>query len=153
MTTISYIDPFITIADRPAQEEKPMLTLCDINKLTNSHDGDIFSDLFKDVCGYRPRGTLAQFESIEAFDAEFKRLAKSLDAQIEEEAQAKELAKAKFELRLSEIMVAVSNVDRANAIRLLAQAEGYEEDLDWYGYEKVEYEFNLPYGYIKTTLN
>ena len=152
MTTISYIDPFITIADRPAQEEKQMLTLCDINELTNSHDGDIFSDLFKDVCGFRPRGGFAEFESLEAFDAEFERLAKSLEAQIEDEAQAKEKAKAKFEIALSEIMVITGNIDRIAAIRLLAQAEGYEDDLQWYGYEKVEYEFNLPYGYIKTTL-
>ena len=32
-----------------------MLTLRDINAATNSRDGDIYSDLYKDVYGSRPR--------------------------------------------------------------------------------------------------
>ena len=127
-----------------------MLTLSNINEMTNSHDGDIYSDLYKDVYGSRPRG--ATFASIEAFDEDFKFLMKQLNEAIKQEEEDQRRAVTLFEIRLNEIMYLVNDTDRVNAIRLLAQAEGYEEDLEWYGYEKVEFEFNLPYGYIKNTL-
>ena len=60
-----------------------MLTLSDINTLTNSHDGDIYSDLYKDVYGSRPR--YARFESVQDFDQDFNRLSKMLDKQLAEE--------------------------------------------------------------------
>ena len=56
-----------------------MLTLSDINELTNSKDGDIYSDLHKDVYGSRPR--YAQFESIEEFDKDFEFLVNRLNEQ------------------------------------------------------------------------
>ena len=60
-----------------------MLTLRDINTATKSRDGDIYSDLYKDVYGSRPRG--ATFVSVEEFDADFERLAKRLGEQIDED--------------------------------------------------------------------
>ena len=62
-----------------------MLTLSDIDTATNSRDGSVFSDLFKDVYGYRPRGNLAQFNSIKEFDAEFDRLSVKLSELLDEE--------------------------------------------------------------------
>ena len=56
-----------------------MLTLADINRETNSKDGDIYSDLYKDVYGSRPR--YARFESVNEFDADFRYLVKQLNDQ------------------------------------------------------------------------
>lgn len=64
-----------------------MLTLRDINAATNSKDGDIFSDLHKDVHGFRPRDVT--FSSIEEFDAEYERLVAKLSVQIDEEKDRK----------------------------------------------------------------
>lgn len=60
-----------------------MLTLSDINYITKSKDGDIYSDIFKNVYGSRPRGQL--FESVEAFDSDFRYLTKRLDEQFTDE--------------------------------------------------------------------
>ena len=57
-------------------EINEMLTLSDINLLTDSHDGDIYSDLYKDVYGCRPR--YAQFVSVEEFDQDYEFLCKKL---------------------------------------------------------------------------
>lgn len=127
-----------------------MLTLSDINRLTNSHDGDIYSDLYKDVYGSRPRG--ATFASIEAFDEDFKFLSKQLDEVIERDRACKQEAIGQFEIRLNEIMYLTNNMDREAAIRILVQAEDIEQDVQWYGYERLEYELDLPYGYIKKSL-
>ena len=56
-----------------------MLTLADIDRLTNSHDGSIYSDLYKDVYGFRPRGQMAQFVSLHDFDRVYKTLSEILD--------------------------------------------------------------------------
>ena len=128
-----------------------MLTLGDINALTNSHDGDIFSDLHKDVYGFRPRQIT--FESVEDFDAEFTRLSKKLDEQMEEEKKQREKNRISFEIRINEIMFVTNNMNREDALRILAQAEDIEEDIKFYGWERMEYEFDLGYGYIKGTLN
>lgn len=128
-----------------------MLTLSDINTLTNSRDGDIFSDLFKDVCGFRPRGTLAQFESLEAFDAEYERLVKELSRQLDEDRVRQAANLDKFFERVNETM-ALCNCDRVRAIEIIADAEGELEEFKWYGYERLEWHFDLKYGSIKQVL-
>lgn len=128
-----------------------MLTLSDINALTNSHDGDIYSDLYKDVYGCRPR--YAQFVSVEEFDEDFKFLSKKLDEQIEQDKKWQEKNRISFEIRINEIMFVTNNMNREDALRILAQAEDMEEDIKFYGWERMEYEFDLGYGYIKGTLN
>ena len=128
-----------------------MLTLRDINEQTNSHDGDIYSDLYKDVYGSRPR--YAQFVSVEEFDEDFKFLSKKLDEQIEQDKKWQEKNRISFEIRINEIMFVTNNMNREDALRILAQAEDMEEDIKFYGWERMEYEFDLGYGYIKGTLN
>lgn len=128
-----------------------MLTLSDINTLTNSKDGDLFSDLFKDVCGFRPRGTLAQFESLDAFDAEYKRLAQELSRQLDEDRVRQAANVDKFFERVSETMQLCS-CDQVRAIEIIADAEGEAEEFKWYGYERLEWHFNLPYGSIKQVI-
>lgn len=128
-----------------------MLTLSDINALTNSHDGDIYSDLYKDVYGSRPR--YAQFVSMEEFDADYERLVKRLGEQMDEEKKQQEKNRISFEIHINEIMFVTNNMNREDALRILAQAEDMEEDIKFYGWERMEYEFDLGYGYIKGTLN
>ena len=128
-----------------------MLTLSDINTLTNSKDGDIFSDLFKDVCGYRPRGTLAQFESLEAFDAEYERLVGELNRQNEEQRVLQAANLKKFCDRVMETME-LCNCDQRRAVEIIADAEGELEEYKWYGPERLEWHFNLKYGSIKQAI-
>jgi len=128
-----------------------MLTLSDINALTNSHDGDIYSDLFKDVYGSRPRGQL--FESIEAFDSDFRYLSKRLEEQLTEDnvRQARNLEDLKCRIDGIQQMVQGSSVERA--IMIIADAENISaEDIKFYGWSVLEHEFNIKYGSIKEML-
>ena len=109
-----------------------------------------YSDLFKDVYGSRPRNV--QFESEEDFLQDYEFLCNELDRELEREDKQQVIAISDFELRLNGIMFVTENMDRFDAIRILIQAEGLENDVEWYGYESLEYELGLPYGYIKGTL-
>lgn len=129
-----------------------MLTLSDINTVTNSKDGDIFSDLFKDVCGFRPRGTLAQFDSLEAFDAEYKRLVQELSRQIDEDQIRQKSNFEAFEERVRQT-VELCNCTPTRAVEIIADAEGELENFKWYGNERLEWLFDLKYGSIKEFLN
>jgi hypothetical protein len=52
-----------------------MITLADIDRMfPETHDGSVYSDLYKDRYGIRPRGAEASFASLEAFDALFNEL-------------------------------------------------------------------------------
>jgi hypothetical protein len=127
-----------------------MLTLRDINELTKSHDGDIYSDLYKDVYGSRPR--YAQFASMEEFDADFERLVERLNEQQDEEAKQQVINRERFEQRVKDTMALVQGVDRVRAIEIIADAEGELESMEFYGYERLEWCFDLGFGYIKTTM-
>ena len=127
-----------------------MMTLSDIDAATNSRDGCIFSDLHKDVYGFRPRGVI--FESLEDFDAEFERLVKQLNIQETEEAATQARNFTMFVERVEETMQIVQFIDRERAIQIIADAEDEAENLAWYGYERLEYHFNLKYGSIKQWL-
>jgi len=129
-----------------------MLTLSDINAATNSYDGSTFSDLFKDVYGYRPRGTLAQFNTIEEFDAEYERLSNRLSIQLDEEAERQARNFTMFVERVEETMQIVQGADRVRAIEIIAEADGELEDMKFYGYERLEWCFNLKFGSIKQWL-
>ena len=124
-----------------------MLTLSDINVATKSHDGDIYSDLYKDVYGSRPR--YAQFESIEEFDKDFEFLVNRLNEQNEREAIEQQENFVSFVARVEETMQIVQNCTRERAIQIIAEAEGIsEQEFDFYGLEILEHELNLKYGSI-----
>lgn len=127
-----------------------MLTLSDIDALSNSHDGSVYSDLYKDVYGFRPR--YARFESLEAFDADFEYLVQRLNEQQEEEKQQQLKNREVFEKRIADTMELVYGIDRVRAIEIIADAEDELEDMKFYGYERLEWCFDLGYGYIKSTL-
>lgn len=128
-----------------------MLTLSDINTLTNSHDGDIYSDLYKDVHGFRPR--YARFESVEDFDRSFEALAKELDEEIKRDKIQKEARWGDFLCRIDTIKQLVSNADTARAVEIIADAEGIDaEERSFYGWESLEYKLGLQFGSIKPYL-
>ena len=127
-----------------------MLTLSDINTLTNSHDGDIYSDLYKDVYGCRPR--YARFESLEDFDADYERLVVRLNEQMEEEKKQQIKNRERFEQRVKDTMELVQGINRVRAIEIIADAEDELDSMKWYGYESLEYHFDLGFGYIKSTM-
>ena len=124
-----------------------MLTLRDIDAATNSNDGSIYSDLYKDVYGSRPRH--AEFASIEEFDTDFEALSHMLDKQIESEAEYQQIYFDKFVARVEETMQIVQGTTRERAIEIIAEAEGIRDaDFDFYGLEILEHELNLKFGSI-----
>jgi hypothetical protein len=129
-----------------------MLTLSDIDTLTKSRDGSIYSDLYKDVYGSRPRGTT--FQSIEEFDRNFSHLSKMLDEQIREEEIVQKRNFAEFVCRVDSIMGLVKNCfDNAAAVAIIAEAEGInDEEMRFYGWEILENRLDLKYGSIKKWL-
>lgn len=130
-----------------------MLTLRDINTATNSKDGCIFSDLYKEVYGMRPRGDY-RFESIDAFDADFEYLSVKLDKQIKQEAIEQQSNFLKFTARVAATMYLVKGATRERAIEIIADAEGIRKDqFEFYGLEILENELNLKYGSIAKWLS
>lgn len=128
-----------------------MLTLSDINHLTNSHDGDIYSDIYKDVYGSRPR--YAQFVSIEEFDKDMEFLSKKLSEQLERDRFEKVVRWSEFLDRIDTIKQMVSNCDTPRACEILADAEGIDsEERSFYGWESLEWKLGLQFGSIKPFL-
>ena len=129
-----------------------MLTLSDINALTNSKDGDIYSDLYKDVYGSRPR--YAQFRDLEEFQDDYDFLCNKLDEQIEQQQVEQARNFDEFVARVEETMQIVEGATRERAIEIIADAEGISEDeFDFYGLEILEHELNLKYGSIARWLS
>ena len=126
-----------------------MLTLMDINTLTNSHDGDIFSDCYKDVHGFRPR--YIRFNSIEHFDECYTNLCAELSMHLEADKIRQAANLEKFMERVHETMQ-LCNCDSTRAIEIIADAEGELEEYKWYGFERLEWHFDLKYGSIKQWL-
>lgn len=126
-----------------------MLTLSDINRLTNSHDGDIYSDLYKDVYGSRPR--YAQFVSVEEFDKDMEFISKKLSEQIGDDRVRQAANLEEFCNRVMETME-LCNCDQRRAVEIIADAEDELEAYNWYGLERLEYHFDLKYGSIKQWL-
>lgn len=127
-----------------------MLTLSDINRLTDSHDGDIYSDLYKDVYGSRPRG--ASFKSVEDFDTDYEFLIKQLNAKNIEDEDRQARNWNKFVARLYEIRNIVQGISLEHAIEVLADAEDELDGFQCYGYERLEWHFDLKFGSIKSFL-
>ena len=127
-----------------------MLTLSEINAATNSKDGSIFSDLYKDVYGSRPGGDY-RFESIDAFDADFAYLSDKLDKQLDEDRARQSANLERFFDRVLQTME-LCNCDQYRAIEIIAEAEDELDGFKSYGYERLEWVFDLKFGSIKLAL-
>jgi hypothetical protein len=129
-----------------------MLTLRDIDAATGSKDACLYSDLHKDVYGFRP--TYARFESVEAFDAEFKYLSDKLDKQIEQEAIEQQNNFYEFECCVDDMQKVMNGCTRERAIEHIAFGEGIrKEEFDHYGLEILEHKLNLKFGSIAKWLS
>ena len=130
-----------------------MLTLRDINTLTNSKDGCIFSDLYKDVYGSRPCADY-RFASIDAFDADMVYLSDKLDRQIAQEAVTQQNNFYEFVCQVDDMQKVMNNCTRERAIEHIAFGEGIsEEEFKFYGLEILEYNLNLKFGSIAKWLS
>lgn len=129
-----------------------MLTLADIDAMfPDSHTGSVYSDLYKDVYGSRPRG--CTFDSIEEFDADFEFLVKQLNRQEAEEAERQAHRAQVLEQRIADTMALVQGADRRRALEIIADAEGVTiEERKFYDWECLEWQLGLKYGHIKTIL-
>ncbi len=128
-----------------------MLTLSDINNLTNSHDGDIYSDLYKDVYGTRPR--YAKFVSVEEFDKDMEYLSKKLSQQLDQDRLDKEAHWVDFLSRIEATKQLVSNIDTTRAVEIIADSEEVSaEELSFYGWEILEWKLGLQFDSIKPYL-
>ena len=126
-----------------------MITLLDINTLTDSKDGDIFSDLHKDVYGFRPR--YVRFASVKDFDAEYERLVGLLTDQMSDDKIRQDRNMEKFAQRVMETMD-LCNCDQRRAVEIIADAEDELDGYQCYGPERLEYSFDLKYGSIKQAI-
>lgn len=108
---------------------------------------DAYYELYKDVHGFRPRD-FKEMTNQELKDA-VEWLCKENDRQMEEDRQRQAKNVETFEQQVKDTMELVSGIDRKRAIEIIAEAEGELEDFQWYGYERLEWSFNLPYGYLK----
>ena len=126
-----------------------MLTLSQINEVTNSKDGDIYSDLYKDVYGSRPR--YAQFASVEEFDKDYEYLVNKLSEKIDEDAIRQTANLDEFKIRVAETML-LCNCDKVRAVEIIADAEDEADAYKWYGAERLEWCFDLKFGALKEWL-
>lgn len=111
-----------------------------------AYDDDTYSDLYKDVYGFRPRGsTYGRWAAMtcEEKQEEWNSLCESLDRVIKEEEARKQEAILAFEQRV-DATIACGAENRETAIRWIRQT------VEWaYDWDHVCYEFGLPYGYFK----
>ena len=126
-----------------------VLTLGDINeRFPETMDGDLYSDFYKSVHGFRPRGVT--FDSMEDFESAWNRIREEGERVWADEKAAQTKNVTKFEMRVLDTMNLLST-DRKHAIEVIADAEGCcdeYEDKKYYDYDRLEYELNLPYGYL-----
>jgi hypothetical protein len=128
-----------------------MITLCEIDAMfPGEFRGSVYSDLHKDAFGSRPRGSLCEFESIEAFDRAWDYAQAELESEMDREAREQIDAKKAFEKRVYDVMEIMPRATRRDAIRLVLDAQGISKaDVAHYGYEYADYDFGLKYGTIK----
>lgn len=107
----------------------------------------LFSDMYKDVHGFRPRWcSKEQWDSIEFLNEQIEYLSKELEIKFEEDAIEEKRNIAIFEQRITDIINTGAG-DRQTALRWILDAENDEYvyfDLDYFCYTN-----NLPYGYLK----
>ena len=100
-------------------------------------------DMYKDAYGVRPRGIDTSSWSETDFEAEFVSLAKTINANYEEQVIAEDKAMIAFEMRVQDLMTSGAK-DYAMAIRWVHEAEGSDGDDEY-----LCFLVGLPYGYFR----
>jgi phage baseplate assembly protein W len=103
---------------------------------------EAYSDMFKDVYGFRPRGQDFGW-TLEQYEEEFEYLDRALELRLKEEAEEQNVAVAAFEARVDEV-IKLGAGDRETALRWIM--DGSEAGGDW---EYFCFLTSLPYGYFK----
>ena len=107
-------------------------------------------EMYKDVHGFRPRHLNLEAMTNEEFNEELESLGKILDY----EGAVKDRNLKDFINRIEEMKSLIAGSSTEDVIRIIADSEGIDkEELNFYGYESLEYELNLPYGCIKKVLD
>jgi hypothetical protein len=109
-----------------------------------TYDEELFSDLYKEVNGFRPR----QHEFYDASPARKQEIWVSLcedsDAEVDYQLARQKEAIADFDA-LVEKTRQMGAVTSKNAVKWLVDAEGE----DFWDYGMMEYQFGIPYGTIE----
>lgn len=122
-----------------------MLTLADIDALFPiTHDGSIYSDLYKEVYGSRPRGHM--FVDVQDFDNEYQRLLADLKTNQEEMRDGETKNFNEFIRKIESVRDLVFDCSVERAIEILADSDDIDHSV--YGYEVIEFEYGLGYGSI-----
>ena len=100
-------------------------------------------DMHKDAYGVRPRGIDTSSWTEADFEAEFVILAKTIDANYEEQVAAEERAMIAFEMRILSLQM-TGATDRDMALRWVHEAEGSDGDDEY-----LCFLVGLPYGYFR----
>lgn len=122
---------------------------------------DIYSDLHKDVYGMRPRDMALcacdypDHQSLVEAMSHLKRRFDGVVAASKEEFARQERIQqrriAEFECHI-ERSVRCGAGDRATAIRWMCDSYGCENKSGTYGWEQLEFELDLPFGYIQKSM-
>ena len=111
-----------------------------------TYSDELFSDLWKDVNGYRPNADLMNEwndrtprQKQELWSA----LVDELDQQEQDRVELQEARVNDFELEISKFEKLGTHITRSDAIRLILEDEGL---IDEYDPEYVAYSLDLPYG-------
>jgi len=115
-----------------------------------THDGSVFSDLHKDVYGFRPRGIT--FESMDEFEAEFERLVARLGEKQDEDEIRQAANWKRFNDQIESVQALVANCSVYHAVEIIADADGELDEFKFYGAERLEYTYDLRYGILKAFL-
>ena len=103
----------------------------------------IYSDMYKDAYGMRPRHVDTSGWTEQEFAGEFEHLQRTIIDHAHQREAAEEKASHAFEMRVQTVL-AVGASDRAMALRWIHEAEGSNGDDEF-----LCYLTGLPYGYFR----
>lgn len=118
---------------------------------TYTFDSDIVSDLYKDAYGSRPReGFWRHWDESTSDEKQgiWDRLVEAVHIQIESEDREQKIAVQEFEARIAHWIQSGAG-NRATAIRWMCESYDVPNEPGVMGWEHLEYELGLPYGYIE----
>lgn len=119
-----------------------------MSQTTYTFDENLFSDLHKDACGFRPSQAFwgwIQTATDDEKQAEWDSLIATMERRMDDEAEMEREAIASFE---AAVLTTIANgaKDRATAVQWLMDAE--LEDYFKGDVEHFEYRLGIPFGYI-----
>jgi|TARA_R110000851_G_scaffold148536_1_gene288847 hypothetical protein len=111
-----------------------------------TYDDQTYSDLYKDVHGYRPRNDGWEYLSPVGKQIKWDSLCEALDHRIAEDETAEAAAVERFEARAHDLVAYYGAHDHATAIRWIVEGLNLSsDDLAFYGGEYICYKLGLPY--------